>query len=114
MSEPIYMVGQISVKDIPVYLERYAAPVAEQLHARGAEILAGDMSPQVLEATNTSRQFLVDRVYNQRSAEEEARRAKEEAKKHNTDLSTFVRWCIRTGLYLKDVNIELKSKSGES
>ena len=40
--------------------------------------------------------------------------AKEEAKKHNTDLSTFVRWCIRTGLYLKDVNIELKSKSGES
>ena len=49
MSEPIYMVGQISVKDIPVYLERYAAPVAEQLHARGAEILAGDMSPQVLE-----------------------------------------------------------------
>ncbi|UCG68662.1 MAG: toxin-antitoxin system HicB family antitoxin [Thermoplasmata archaeon] len=39
--------------------------------------------------------------------------AKEEARKHNTDLSTFVRWCIRTGLYLKDVNIEMKSKSKE-
>lgn len=40
--------------------------------------------------------------------------AKEAAKKNDTDLSTFVRWCIRTGLYLKDVNLEMKSKSGES
>ncbi len=40
--------------------------------------------------------------------------AKEAAKKNNTDLSTFVRWCIRTGLYLKDVNMEMKSKSEES
>lgn len=38
---------------------------------------------------------------------------KEEAKKHNTDLSTYVRWCIRTGLYLKDVDQEMKSKSEE-
>ena len=40
--------------------------------------------------------------------------AKEAAKKSDTDMSTFVRWCIRTGLYLKDVNIEMKSKSEES
>ena len=38
---------------------------------------------------------------------------KEEAKKHDTDMSSYVRWCIRTGLYLKDVNNEMKSKSGE-
>ncbi len=38
---------------------------------------------------------------------------KEEAKKHDTDISTFVRWCIRTGLYLKDVNAVMKSKKEE-
>jgi len=35
------------------------------------------MSPQVLEATNTLREFLFDRVYNLRSAEEEAEKARE-------------------------------------
>ena len=35
------------------------------------------MSPQVLEATNTLRDFLFERVYSQRFAEEEAERAKE-------------------------------------
>ncbi len=39
--------------------------------------------------------------------------AKESAKKNDTDLSTFVRWCIRTGLYLKDVDKVMKSKSEE-
>ncbi len=34
------------------------------------------MSPQVLEATNTLRDFLFERVYNQRSAEEEAEKAR--------------------------------------
>ena len=38
---------------------------------------------------------------------------KDETKRLNTDLSTYVRWCIRTGLYLKDLNTFLKSKSGE-
>ena len=35
------------------------------------------MSPQVLEATNTLREFLFNRVYNLRSAEEESERARE-------------------------------------
>ncbi len=39
--------------------------------------------------------------------------AKQEAKRLNTDLSTYIRWCIRTGLYLKDVNKVMKSKSDE-
>jgi predicted HicB family RNase H-like nuclease len=39
--------------------------------------------------------------------------AKLEAKRLDTDLSTYVRWCIRTGLYLKDVNNEMRSKSEE-
>ena len=38
---------------------------------------------------------------------------KDETKRLDTDLSTYVRWCIRTGLYLKDLNTFLKSKSGE-
>jgi predicted HicB family RNase H-like nuclease len=39
--------------------------------------------------------------------------AKQEAKRLNTDMSTYIRWCIRTGLYLKDVNKVMKSKSDE-
>ena len=39
---------------------------------------------------------------------------KEEAKKLGTDFSTYVRWCIRTGLYLEDLNSFVRSKSGES
>lgn len=35
------------------------------------------MSPRILEATNTLHEFLFDRVYNLRSAEEEAKRARE-------------------------------------
>jgi hypothetical protein len=27
-----------------------------------------------------------------------------------TDMSTYVRWCIRTGLYLKDLNSFVRSK----
>lgn len=40
--------------------------------------------------------------------------AKEEAKKLNADVSTYVRWCIRTGLYLRDLNSFIRSKSGET
>jgi hypothetical protein len=39
---------------------------------------------------------------------------KEEAKKLDTDVSTYVRWCIRTGLYLEDLNSFVRSKSGET
>lgn len=39
---------------------------------------------------------------------------KEEAKKLGTDVSTYVRWCIRTGLYLEDLNSFVRSKSGET
>jgi predicted DNA-binding protein len=38
---------------------------------------------------------------------------KEEAKRLNTDVSTYVRWCIQTGIYLKDLNTFIKSKGGE-
>lgn len=38
---------------------------------------------------------------------------REEAKKLNTDVSTYVRWCIQTGLYLEDLNSFIRSKSGE-
>ena len=39
---------------------------------------------------------------------------KEEAKRLGTDVSTYVRWCIRTGLYLKDLSSFVRSKSEES
>jgi predicted HicB family RNase H-like nuclease len=38
---------------------------------------------------------------------------KNEAKRLNTDVSTYVRWCVYTGLYLKDLNTFIRSKSGE-
>jgi len=48
--------------------------------ARGDSIIDSPtigMSPQILEATNTLREFLFDRVYNVRSAQKEAERARE-------------------------------------
>jgi predicted HicB family RNase H-like nuclease len=39
---------------------------------------------------------------------------KDEAKRLDTDVSTYVRWCIRTGLYLGDLNTFVRSKSGEN
>ena len=38
---------------------------------------------------------------------------KTEAKRLDIDVSTYVRWCIQTGLYLKDLNSFIHSKSGE-
>ncbi len=37
---------------------------------------------------------------------------KEEARRLDTDVSTYVRWCIQTGLYLRDLNLFVHSKSG--
>ncbi len=39
---------------------------------------------------------------------------KAKAKALNTDSSTYVRWCIRTGLYLEDLNSFIRSKDDES
>ncbi len=47
---------------------------------KGGDVLSSpaiNMSPGVLEATNTLREFLFDRVYNLRSAQEEAERARD-------------------------------------
>jgi predicted DNA-binding protein len=38
---------------------------------------------------------------------------KEESKRLDTDISSYVRWCIQTGLYLKDMNTFIKSTSKE-
>ncbi len=38
---------------------------------------------------------------------------KEESERLNTDISTYVRWCIQTGLYFKDLNSFVRSKKGE-
>ena len=40
-------------------------------------------------------------------------RVKEKAKVLNTDISTFVKWCIHTGLFLEDVNAFVRSKKEE-
>lgn len=37
---------------------------------------------------------------------------KEEARRLDTDVSTYVRWCIQTGMYLRDLNLFVHSKSG--
>ena len=38
---------------------------------------------------------------------------KKKANGLNTDVSTYVRWCIRTGLYLEDLNSFIRSKGDE-
>ncbi len=38
---------------------------------------------------------------------------KAEAKKLNTDISTYIRWCTRTGLYLEDLNSFIRSRGDE-
>jgi hypothetical protein len=38
---------------------------------------------------------------------------KSEVDKLDTDVSTYVRWCIRTGLYLDNLNTFLRSKIKE-
>lgn len=39
----------------------------------------------------------------------------EEARRHNIDVPTYVRWCAQTGLYLEDLSafVRSKSKDGE-
>ncbi|UCE74712.1 MAG: hypothetical protein JSV56_03150 [Methanomassiliicoccales archaeon] len=39
---------------------------------------------------------------------------KEKAEKLETDVSTYVRWCIRTGLYLEDLSMFLQSRIDEN
>ncbi len=41
------------------------------------------------------------------------KKVKKEADRLDTDVSTFVRWCVRTGVYLDDLNLFIKSKSNE-
>ena len=48
-----------------------------------------------------------------RIEEELLKRIKEEAQKQDTDLSTYVRWCLRTGLYLEDLSQFLRSRIDE-
>jgi predicted HicB family RNase H-like nuclease len=48
-----------------------------------------------------------------RIEEELLNRIKEEAEKQDTDLSTYVRWCLRTGLYLEDLSQFLQSRIDE-
>ena len=38
---------------------------------------------------------------------------KTETERLGTDVSTYVRWCIKTGFYLKDLNSFIRSKSEE-
>jgi predicted HicB family RNase H-like nuclease len=38
---------------------------------------------------------------------------RQEAERLDIDVSTYVRWCVQTGLYLKDLNSFVRSKVGE-
>lgn len=41
------------------------------------------------------------------------RLTKETAKSFHTDVSTFVRWCILTGIFLDDLNAFVRSRQSE-
>ena len=38
---------------------------------------------------------------------------KRNAEKLDIDVSTYIRWCIRTGIYLEDLNAFVRSKRNE-
>ena len=39
--------------------------------------------------------------------------AKKEADRLKTDMSTYIRWCIRTGIYLEELNTYIRSCDDE-
>ena len=49
MSNPVYMVGIIDVKDFQTYAENYGIPVGEMFAEIGAEIVAATTDAEVLE-----------------------------------------------------------------
>ena len=51
MSNPVYLIAQIDVKDYEEYLAEYGFPLLEQLTEIGAEVLAADPGFKILEGT---------------------------------------------------------------
>ena len=49
MTRPAYLIGQIEVEDPARYLAEYGRPLAAQLAALGAEVLASTPEAEVLE-----------------------------------------------------------------
>jgi uncharacterized protein (DUF1330 family) len=49
MTEPVYVVALVDVKDQADYIDRYGLPVLEQLQASGAEVLAATGEAKELE-----------------------------------------------------------------
>jgi uncharacterized protein (DUF1330 family) len=49
MTEAVYMMAQIDVKDLKVYIEEYGMPVFQQFTEAGAEVLVATPEAQVLE-----------------------------------------------------------------
>ena len=41
------------------------------------------------------------------------KRLSKESRKFNTDVPTYIKWCIRTGLYLDDLNAFVKEQGSE-
>ena len=41
------------------------------------------------------------------------KRLDKEAKKFDTDVPTYIKWCIQTGLYLDELNAFVKSRGEE-
>jgi len=49
MTQPAYVIGQMSVKDYQDYMEKYGAPAFAQFEEAGAEVLVATPEAQVLE-----------------------------------------------------------------
>jgi uncharacterized protein (DUF1330 family) len=49
MSNPVYLIAQIDVKEYESYLSEYGFPLLEQLTEVGAEVLAADANFDILE-----------------------------------------------------------------
>ena len=49
MSDPVYMIGMIDVKDFETYAQQYGLPVGEMFAEVGAEIIVATQEVKVLE-----------------------------------------------------------------
>lgn len=49
MDKPVYMIGQISVKDFDAYLEEYGMPVGQLFADAGADVLVATQEANILE-----------------------------------------------------------------
>lgn len=69
MSDPVFLMAKIEVKDHQEYVEKYGMPVFEQLIQAGAEVLAATPDAAVLEGSWSGNWTVLAKFANAEAAE---------------------------------------------